>query len=125
MVTENVVLAVEAESAPELMPLPVTVTVYMPALDRGGVGGPDPQPSTGSSNPNKATPSVASHFRRPARQQTEPAQQCPGYAHARRQQPGGVRRDHPAFQYGWSVMQLPTQPSQGVGKDRQPFSLVP
>jgi hypothetical protein len=64
MVTENVVLAVEAESAPEVMPLPVTVMVYMPALDRGGVGGPDPQPSTGSSDPNKATPSVASHFRR-------------------------------------------------------------
>jgi hypothetical protein len=29
MVTENVVLAVEAESAPEVMPLPVTVMVYM------------------------------------------------------------------------------------------------
>jgi hypothetical protein len=63
MVTENVVLAVEGESAPELMPLPVTVTVYVPTLDRDGVGGPDPQPTTGSSNPNKATPSVASHFR--------------------------------------------------------------
>jgi hypothetical protein len=65
MVTKKVVLAVEAESAPELIPLPFTVTVYIPALDRGGAGEPDPQPSTGSNTTNKAMPSVVSHFRRP------------------------------------------------------------
>jgi hypothetical protein len=64
MVTENVELAVEAESAPELVPLPVTVTVYTPALDAGGAEGPDPHPSIASSNPNEAMPSVTRHFRR-------------------------------------------------------------
>ena len=64
MVTENVVLAVEAVSAPELVPPPVTVTVYIPALDPGGVEGPDPQPSMVSSNPNNAVLNIASRFQR-------------------------------------------------------------
>jgi hypothetical protein len=64
MVTEKVELAVEGERAPELSPLPVTVTVYIPALDPGGAEGPEPQPSIASSNPNEATPSLSSHFRR-------------------------------------------------------------
>jgi hypothetical protein len=33
--------------------------------------------------------------------------------------------NHPAFQYGWSGMQMPMQPSQGVGKDRQPLLTRP
>jgi hypothetical protein len=60
------VAAVEAESAPELMPLPATVTVYIPALEPGGVVEPEPHPSSSRSGPSTAAQSIVSHFRRHA-----------------------------------------------------------